>query len=48
MSSTNKSDNKGTKCDNCGEYSFVIYICKDHKKICDKCKDKERKCNAKI
>jgi len=47
MFSINKSDNKGTKCDNCGDYSFVIYICSDYRKICDKCKDEERDC-AKI
>ena len=48
MFSINKSDNKGTKCDNCGEYSFVIYIGRDYRRICDKCKDEERECNAKV
>ena len=47
MSWINKSDNKGTKCDECGEYSFVIYKCRDYRSICDKCKDEERDC-AKI
>ena len=31
-----------TKCDECGEESYVIYITREHKKLCDKCYDKVR------
>jgi len=32
-----------TKCDKCGKNSYVIYIDKDHNKLCDKCYDKKGK-----
>ena len=31
-----------TKCDVCGEESYVIYITREYKKLCDECYDKVR------
>ncbi len=31
-----------TKCEECGKKSYVIYLSREFKKICDKCYDKNR------
>jgi len=36
---------KMTTCERCGKKSYVIFITKNHEKICDKCEEKERKKN---
>jgi len=30
-------------CDKCGKETYVIFITKNHKKLCDECYKKERK-----
>ena len=32
-----------TKCEECGKNTYVIYVTKEHKKICDFCHDKKKK-----
>lgn len=32
-----------TKCEECGEYTYIIHINKDHKKLCDECYYKKGK-----
>jgi len=31
------------KCERCGEETYIIFITKEHEKICDKCEEKENK-----
>jgi len=31
------------KCDKCGEKTFVIFITRNHKKLCDKCYDEQKR-----
>lgn len=31
-----------TKCEECGKKSYVIYLSRELKKVCDKCYDKVR------
>lgn len=31
------------KCDKCGEKTYVIFITRNHRKLCDKCYEKRRK-----
>jgi ribosomal protein L37E len=30
-------------CDKCGKDTYIIFITKNHEKLCDECYDKERK-----
>ena len=32
-------------CDKCGEKTYIIFITRNHRKLCDNCKEKERKKN---
>jgi len=32
------------KCEECGERTYIIYINKEHEKLCDKCYDKRKGC----
>ncbi len=33
----------GTRCQRCGELSYVIYITRNHELLCDFCYDKEHR-----